>query len=703
MTSPASSSSRAPSDKRERTPKRAKALMVWRAGPDGRPLDPTTLSRDPPAPRDGEGADAWLSLVHPEEREAVLLLWRRALREGEEFEARYRLHHGPSDYRWALGHGIPLRGDDGKVREWIGTVVDIHDHMEAERTIALNEERLRLALDSADLGVWECTIATNQWWFSEAALRILGCPPDAETSIETVMGAIHPDDLDGLRSRWHAARTGRARDRMEGEFRIQRGGGRLGWIACSARLVADDGKAVTRMLGTLRDITKTRLQREKLYHLAHFDPLTGLPNRHEMITRTQAILASGGAAGGAGAILLLDLDGFKEANDTLGQATGDALLKRIAHRLVSSLPADSLIGRVGGDEFLVVVPGVAEQWTATRIADGLYDVLTVPFVIGDRRIPLSGRIGIALAPRDGTSAQDLMTHAELALQETKTISGCVTRFFSPRLHDEARERQGMGLELRRATDNGEFELFYQPQIRLSDRAVVGAEALLRWRHPTRGVMPPAAFLHVLKRGPLAGEVGEWVVAKACADAAGLLNAGSRVRMAVNLFSAQFKAGTVDATVRRSLLESGLPAELLELEITEKVTLDRDEGILTCLKGLRDLGCGVAFDDYGTGYASLSMLKRYPLTRLKIDRAFVQHLAGSPKDGAIVRAVLSLGNTFGLSVTAEGIEEEEQEKLLLDQGCDEGQGYFFGRPMPLADFIQFLARVKKSPGEFPTPA
>ena len=285
-----------------------------------------------------------------------------------------------------------------------------------------------------------------------------------------------------------------------------------------------------------------------------------------------------------------------------------------------------------------------------------------------------------------------MVNADLALYRAKGDGRNVTRFFAPKLREETELHQSLEVELRRAYQEGEFELHFQPQVRLEDRVIVGAEALLRWRHPERGLLSPAAFLPVLKRGPLAAAVGEWAIRTACLEAAKLKAAGHDVRVGVNLFSAQVRAGDLVKVTQRALSDTGLRPEQLELEITENIILKGDEALADMLGRLRSMGVGVAFDDYGTGYASLSMLKRLPLTRLKIDKGFVQNVQSDSRDIGIIEAILQLGRIFNLEVTAEGIETEQQERTLLTLGCKEAQGFLYGRAVRPEQLRAVLSRI-----------
>jgi len=432
----------------------------------------------------------------------------------------------------------------------------------------------------------------------------------------------------------------------------------------------------------LRDITDRRIKEEQLFRLAHHDPLTELPNRSVLHRRVEQL--NGGVE--SAALLAIDLDGFKSVNDDLGHAAGDAVLREISRRLITCVRSTDTVARLGGDEFAILLPGVGDAHQAGDVAQSTIQALSQPIELNGETVTVGASVGIALYVQDGSSSDELLSSADLALYEAKNHGRHCYRHYSPALRQATDRARAYDTELRRAYEDGEFEVFYQPQIRLSDSMLVGAEALLRWRHPRDGLLSPAAFLPGLENRPISTEVGQWVLQQACLQAACWREVGvPEFRMGVNLFSSQFRTGNLVASVRTALQRANLPPSALELEITENIMLRHDQGIISPLCKLRDEGVQVAFDDYGTGYASLSMLKRFPLTRLKIDKSFVQGMCSSRQDAAVIRAVLLLGNAFGFSVIAEGVETEEQANRLRRKGCEEVQGYLFGRPMPASDF------------------
>jgi diguanylate cyclase (GGDEF)-like protein/PAS domain S-box-containing protein len=438
----------------------------------------------------------------------------------------------------------------------------------------------------------------------------------------------------------------------------------------------------------VRDITERRQNEERLFRLASLDALTDLPNRGAW----RECLAQTLAAENPATVLLLDLDGFKEVNDTLGHSAGDAVLKEVATRLKMTCDTAIKVARLGGDEFIALLPG-DDVRAANAIAHRLVAAISEPFTFAGEKIEVGVSIGVALAPLHSSRPEELLSAADLALYKAKAAGRGRYELFSPAIREVAVVRRAFERELKLAFENSEFELFYQPQVATRSRALTGAEALMRWNHPERGLLSPASFMDVLSQKPSAAAVGEWTLRTACRQAAEWRAQFPKFRIGVNLFEAQFRAGRLLTSVREALAESKLPADALELEIVENILLRDDRTTLKLLHDLRDLGIGLAFDDYGTGFASLSLLKRYPVSRLKIDRSFVRDVNTDPEDAAVVNAVIYLGKSFGLEVIAEGVETEAQLNFLKKSHCAEAQGYLFGKPMPAAEFASKFLKAR----------
>lgn len=435
----------------------------------------------------------------------------------------------------------------------------------------------------------------------------------------------------------------------------------------------------------VRDMTEHRREHDTLYHLANYDSLTGLPNRNMLQQR----LTEATAAHQPVSLIFIDLDGFTDVNNTLGHEAGDRVLVELAQRIRTITP-DMMVARIGGDEYAVLVHQ-ADLLAADAIARRLVDAIGESVVINGVEIRISGNCGIAIGPDHGNTVEELVSAAELALFQARQNGRGSIYFFTPALRAEAVARRMYDAELHRAFERQEFVLFYQPQIRLEDGAMTGAEALIRWNHPLRGLLAPAAFLPALEAGVLAAPVGQWVCETACAQARIWRDIVPDFRVSVNLFPAQFRSDDLHRSVAEILARHHLPPDALELEITENIILAEQERTLAQLEEIDRLGVALSFDDFGTGFASLTLLRSFPVSSIKIDKSFTQLMLTSGKDRVIVAGIIDIARKLGLKVVAEGVENSEERDFLRQHHCDKGQGYFFGRPVPPAVFAErFLA-------------
>ena len=442
-------------------------------------------------------------------------------------------------------------------------------------------------------------------------------------------------------------------------------------IALSRRMMADGGSVVI-----LEDVTERKRAQERIAHLARYDELTGLANRTQFRERIEQVMATVRKGENKIAVHLIDLDRFKSVNDTLGHPIGDKLLRQVASRLSTIIGPTDTITRFGGDEFVVVQAGASRRQDAEWLAQRLARALADPFEIDGHRIDIGASIGIAMSPADGNDADQLLKKADMALYRAKKTGG-EHRFFATEMEDAAQARRALELDLREALAFEQFELHFQPLVDLRTGRVTTCEALLRWRHPERGHVPPSVFIPVAEETGLIIALGEWILHRACAEAA---TWPKDVKVAVNLSPIQFRDRSLAFQVLSALAKTGLPAHRLELEVTERVLLEDSEDTLATMKQFEDLGVAVSLDDFGTGYSSLNYLRKFPFHKIKIDQSFTRDVTENSDGCAIIAAVASLGANLNKTVVAEGIETEAQMKLVLAQGCHEGQGYYFARPM-----------------------
>ncbi len=447
-------------------------------------------------------------------------------------------------------------------------------------------------------------------------------------------------------------------------------------------------------VATHEDITERRKADEKIVHLAHYDTLTDLPNRalfrEQLELELKRIRRSGQLA-----VLYIDIDEFKSINDSLGHPVGDELLKTVAARLRHCIRETDFVSRLGGDEFAIVQTSVQQPEDVTDLISRIYSVMREPCECLGHQLSTDASIGVALAPQDGTDLDELLKNADLAMYGAKADGRRTYRFFEQDMDARIKTRRMLEQDLRQVIADGRyaeggFEIHYQPVVNLRDNEISGCEALLRWRHPARGMISPAEFIPVAEDSGLISQLGEWVLTKACAEAAAW---PKNIKLAVNVSPVQFRNHAFALKVASTLAESGLPASRLELEITEAVLIRDDEVALAILHQLRAIGVRVALDDFGTGYSSLSYLQRFPFDKIKIDRSFVNDIVESDGSCAIIQAVVNIAAARNMTTTAEGVETELQRELLCTLGCTEMQGYLFSPAKPAADVVALFANQR----------
>jgi len=524
---------------------------------------------------------------------------------------------------------------------------------------------------------------------SSGALRLYGVRPDTPMDAGTLWQAVAPDDRHRVMAlSSEAIRRGDKEVHFETSIESS-AQTRDVQVVQRFEYSASTGK-LQRTMTTLLDITELKTTQRELHALAFRDTLTGLANRALFQDRLRKIVARALRQQQQVGVLMLDLDHFKTVNDTLGHSAGDQLLVEAAQRLQGCVRGYDTVARLGGDEFAVVLPDVRQAIDVATVAGKIIQAMSAPFRLGENELFVSASIGIAVCPGDADSADLLMRHADGALFEAKAKGRANFQFYSTDMTVRAQERLGLESDLRRALPRGELSLHYQPKVRIEDGRVTGAEALLRWQQPERGMVPPDRFIGIAEDSGLIVPIGSWILRESLRTACAWNRArdpADALKIAVNLSPRQFMNHDLVADVRAALQETGCQPEWIELELTESLLLDERGKVQDMLQELRALGFTLAIDDFGTGYSALGYLTRFPITTLKIDRSFTQDITTKPERAGIVRAIVSMGHSLQLELVAEGVETREQADFLNNLGCHLAQGWLYGRPLPRHDFEQ----------------
>jgi diguanylate cyclase (GGDEF)-like protein/PAS domain S-box-containing protein len=571
-----------------------------------------------------------------------------------------------------------------------------------------NQRRLSNAQRIGEMGDWEWDVRAGRVSASEQAWRIFGR--------DSGLGALEDDQFlitvyeeDAERVRMACERAIANGDDFAIEHRVVSRDGVLRHVHQQVEVVEQDdlGRAV-RLVGAVHDITRRKDAEEQVRRLAYFDTLTGLPNRLLFTEQLIKALAQAERHGQQLAVLFIDLDDFKRVNDTLGHGAGDDLLKQIGARLAGSIRGlDSVtrhgfddhgntIARLGGDEFIVLLNNVNDAVDAGAVARRLVTALAEPVTVLGTELYVSCSVGVATFPGDGNDIETLLMNADTAMYRAKEAGRGGLQFYDRSMNARARERLQMETLLRHAVERDEFVLHYQPRIELGSGRIVGAEALIRWQHPQRGLLMPRDFIPLAEEARLVIPIAEWVIAQVCRQVAAWGAGGlATVPVAVNLAAPHLCESALPELVERVLKEHGLPSSMLELEVTESILMHDPELSLANARRLADLGVSLSIDDFGTGYSSLSYLKRLPIGALKIDQSFVRDIATDPDDAAIITAIIAMAHSLNLRVVAEGVETEAQRRFLEDRGCDEFQGFLVSVPVAAEAFARMLAAAPKA--------
>ncbi|HEX5182886.1 MAG TPA: EAL domain-containing protein [Allosphingosinicella sp.] len=631
----------------------------------------------------------WIRMIHPDDVERVAAAWIRSMATGALFEQEMRFGTGDGE-RWILSRGLPKRDGDGRIVRWYGTCTDVHQRVRAQQALDESERLNRSMIEASP----DCV----------SLLDLDGTVLRANAATQRVYGKTN-EELVG--QNWTRRVPACTKETAAALRKARRGGiGRLvvhvspsgrdaprWWDILVAPVPGPDGKP-QRILVMSRDISEQKAAEEQAHWSANHDCLTGLPNRYLLQKAVDEAVVRAVAEKTRFALLLLDIDDFKRVNDTVGHDAGDAMLCTLAQRLRAAFGDEAVVGRLGGDEFAILLPDAGSAEAVEAVVQPLLQRLAEPCIHGGRILDCRASIGASLYPHDGDSRTDLMKNADIALYAAKAAGRSTLRLYHGEMRLEAQKRVSMLRLARDALKRGSVQPHYQPKVDLLTGRPVGFEALMRWRHPRRGIQSPASVAAAFDDLSLAAAISDRMIESVIEDIVRWRGEGVPFgHVAVNAAAAEFRRGDFAERLLERLVKAGVPRECFQLEVTETVFVGRGaEYVERALRMLAGEGISIALDDFGTGFASLSHLKQFPVDIVKIDRSFVCGLEDDPGDAAIVDAVTGLGRRLGKTIVAEGIETPHQHKLLQALGCDQGQGYYYGRPAP-ASLVPRMAGVQ----------
>ena len=617
--------------------------------------------------------------------------WRASVRAGDpQIHLELPLLLPEGGWRQVRVAAVIAYGADGRPVACDAAIQDVSEAHRLARHLSEAERRLDEAQELAHIGHWEWDFARGRAQCSEQARRILAMPPGFDPDLHQFVNSVPADQRDAIVEAFVAALRSQQPSIRYTYHVVDPQGLRHDYHGVVRLVYARDGSP-RHLLGTIQDVTELSAYRERLHTLANFDSLTKLPNRAQLMERIRIAMGDALRDTRMFAVLVLDLDQFKHVNDSLGHASGDDLLQQAAKRLTRQLREQDTVARLGGDEFAVLLPSVRTPADLAAIADKLLRAFEPPFRLLDQDVFVTASIGAAIFPADAQEADTLLQHADAALSQAKAQGRNTVSFYSPQITVQASARLALQTALRQAIGTGSLMLHYQPKFELDSRRLVGAEALMRWQHPERGMVSPLDFIPIAEETGLIVPMGAWALQQACrAAVAWNRGAAHPIKVAVNLSARQFPGGQLVATVMAALAGAGCEPQWLELEITESLLIDKRSAVRDDLETLAAAGITIALDDFGTGYSALSYLTHFPVHTLKIDRSFVKDLPGNAQSAELARAIISLGRSLNMQLVAEGVETEEQARMLADLGCQLAQGYLLGRPMALEAFDALVA-------------
>jgi diguanylate cyclase (GGDEF)-like protein/PAS domain S-box-containing protein len=628
--------------------------------------------------------DLWIKILHPDDRERVLAEDRRTNETGDPFVMEYRQLAKDGHLVWIRDEATLVRDEKGEPLYWLGVQIDITVRKQTEEALRDAEHRYRTLVEQLPAVTYIDPVddPDTSLYTSPHIEQMLGYTPQEWQTEKLWPKRLHPDDRERILAADERFEAGGGEPFSE-EYRLLAKDGSVVWVREEAVLVRDEAGEPLYWQGVFYDLTERKALEQRLHYQALHDPLTDLPNRRLFMDRLGQALRRTMRQHNQVAVLFMDLDGFKVVNDSLGHDVGDLLLTVVAQRLRRCLRPEDTLARFGGDEFVVLIEALDDPAQAVQVAERITEELRRPFLIEARDLYVIASIGISLGDARTHDTDDLLREADTAMYRAKDEGGDF-RVFNPAMYERAFSRLEVENDLRRAIEQEEFVVHYQPMVDLQTGELWGMEALVRWDHPERGLLEPSQFVPVAEESGLVIPMGEQILREACFRAKEWQEENPRIpppMMSVNLSASQLSRLDLADTVERVLGETGLEGNRLILDVTETVYVQVLAGNTAMLDRLRSLGVRFSIDDFGTGYSSLSYLKRLPADAIKIDQSFVKGLGKDVEDTAVVRMIIELAHTLGLEVIAEGVETEEQATLLKEMGCDVAQGYHFSKPLP----------------------
>lgn len=642
---------------------------------------------------------SYKGLEHPEDRARVREEITAALLENRRFFVEYRIQCRDGEIKWVWERGVGIHDEAGNVITLEGFVENVTERKLSTQALQQAERSFRSIFENATEGIFQTSPDGRYLNVNPALAAIYGFSSGAEliASIGDIQHQIYTDPSRRAEFMRLMRETGVVTNFVS---EIRRKDGAHIWISENARAAQDEAGNLLFYEGTVEDVTETKLNQEKLEHLANHDPVTGLPNRLLMNDRLRQMMLSAQRSNSIVAVALVDLDHFKLINDTFGHNRGDQLLQTMSHRMLACVREADTVVRLGGDEFVLLLSGAGRGEAMSQVVQRVLQTIARPSQIEGRELSVSCSVGVSIFPRDGRDVQTLLKNADTAMYKAKELGRNNFQFYSPEMNTVITERLEMQSALRSAVEHKQFALLYQPKVNLVTGQIAGMEALLRVKGENGELSLPENFITLAEETGLIVQIGEWVMREACNFNKSLQERGlPPMRVAINLSARQLTRYDLVRAVEQALQHAELSAEYLELELTESMVMHDPEGVIATLAQLQALGIQLSIDDFGTGYSSLSYLKRFPVACLKIDQSFVRELGQDENAAAIVKAIVSLGHSLDMKVIAEGVETEKQMSFLLENRCDAMQGFLFSRPLSAGEFALLVERESGGAGKF----